>query len=314
MSPLVAGALLGGVAGLGALLVLLGVPVRRRPSLDDRVLPYLADLRPLAPDASWHRPVRGRGTAAALAVVGPWLRTLGELLGRAVGGGADVRRRLVRAGSPLSVDELRIEQVTWGLLAATATATLGMLAALRGTLAPGPLVVAVVAAFVAGVVVRDGRLSRELREREGRVLAEFPAVADLLALAVAAGEGPVAAMERVTRTAHGDLPDELRLVLGEIATGASVAAALDHLAGRTGVSAVARFASTLAVAVERGTPLVDVLHAQTGDVREAGRRDLLETGARKEVLMMVPVVFLVLPVTVVFAFFPGVVGLQLTAP
>jgi tight adherence protein C len=30
--------------------------------------------------------------------------------------------------------------------------------------------------------------------------------------------------------------------------------------------------------------------------------------------MMVPVVFLVLPVTVVFAFYPGVVGLQLTAP
>jgi tight adherence protein C len=27
-----------------------------------------------------------------------------------------------------------------------------------------------------------------------------------------------------------------------------------------------------------------------------------------------PVVFLVLPVTVVFAFFPGVVGLQLTTP
>ena len=91
-------------------------------------------------------------------------------------------------------------------------------------------------------------------------------------------------------------------------------AALDRLAARSGVPAVARFASTLAVAVERGTPLVDVLHAQAADVREAGRRELLETGARKEVLMMVPVVFLVLPVTVVFAFFPGVVGLQLTTP
>jgi len=44
------------------------------------------------------------------------------------------------------------------------------------------------------------------------------------------------------------------------------------------------------VATERGTPLVDVLHAQAADVREAGRRELLETGARKEVLMMVPVV------------------------
>ena len=45
-------------------------------------------------------------------------------------------------------------------------------------------------------------------------------------------------------------------------------------------------------------------------MREAGRRELIETAARKEVLMMVPVVFLVLPVTVLFAFWPGVVGLR----
>ncbi|MBA2532442.1 MAG: hypothetical protein H0V23_10115 [Nocardioidaceae bacterium] len=44
---------------------------------------------------------------------------------------------------------------------------------------------------------------------------------------------------------------------------------------------------------------VDVLHAQAGDVREAQRRELIETGARKEVVMMMPVVFLILPVTVV---------------
>ena len=78
----------------------------------------------------------------------------------------------------------------------------------------------------------------------------------------------------------------------------------------TGLPLVARFAQGIAVAVERGTPLADVLHAQAADVREAGRRELIETAARKEVLMMVPVVFLVLPVTVLFAFWPGVVGLS----
>ena len=77
---------------------------------------------------------------------------------------------------------------------------------------------------------------------------------------------------------------------------------------------VSRFAEGIAIAVERGTPLADVLHAQAADVREAGRAALIEAGARKEVLMMVPVVFLVLPVTVVFAFWPGLVGLRLVTP
>jgi tight adherence protein C len=77
---------------------------------------------------------------------------------------------------------------------------------------------------------------------------------------------------------------------------------------------VARFATGITVAMERGTPLADVLHAQAADVREAGRRLLIETAARKEITMMAPVVFFVLPVTILFAFYPGVLGLRLTTP
>lgn len=315
MSTAVAGALVGAAAGLGMLLALVGMPFRRQPPLDDRVLPYLAGLSTAsgARPSAWQPPARGR-VAVVVAVFGPWLRALADTLGRVVGGGLEIQRRLARARSPLSVDDFRVEQVTWGLLASAATAAVGVLAALRGTLAPAALLLGILAAFVAGVVLRDQRLSGLVRSRERAMLSEFPAVADLLALAVAAGAGPVSALERVTRTAHGALADEFRGLLGDIAAGMSVVSALDALSRRTGVPAVARFTSTLAVAVERGTPLVDVLHAQATDVREAGRRELLEAGARKEVLMMIPVVFLVLPVTVVFAFFPGVVGLQLTTP
>ena len=103
-------------------------------------------------------------------------------------------------------------------------------------------------------------------------------------------------------------------VLAAIRTGEPVAAAFDQLAARSGLPLVARFAQGIAVAVERGTPLADVLHAQAADVREAGRRELIEVAARREVFMMVPVVFLVLPMTILFAFWPGVVGLSLTTP
>jgi tight adherence protein C len=63
------------------------------------------------------------------------------------------------------------------------------------------------------------------------------------------------------------------------------------------------------VAVERGTPLADVLRAQASDVREQRKRELIEAGGRREVLMLVPVVFLLLPVVVLFALYPGYVGL-----
>ena len=169
-------------------------------------------------------------------------------------------------------------------------------------------------AFVVGVLARDNHLTSQVKARERRILAEFPTVAELLALAVAAGESPVAALDRVVRRSGGELSADLARVLADVRTGEPVASAFDRMAASTGLPLVARFAQGIAVAVERGTPLADVLHAQAADVRDAGRRELIEVAARREVAMMVPVVFLVLPVTVLFAFWPGVVGLSLTAP
>lgn len=52
-------------------------------------------------------------------------------------------------------------------------------------------------------------------------------------------------------------------------------------ADRTSLDPLARFVDGLLVAIERGAPLAEVLRAQAADVREAGKRRLLEAGVRK---------------------------------
>lgn len=309
----VAGALLGLAFGAGLVTVLVALMASRRPAVHDRVAPYLLDL-PSAPLMLTERAPSGTPAAVGWAVFGPSVRRLAAAVERVLGGATSIRRRLVRLGSATSVEAFRVQQVQWGLLAVVGTTGLGLLASFVSAVAPLPLLVAAGAAFVAGVLARDQWLSRSVRLREERMLAEFPTVADLLALSVHAGEGPVAAFERIVRTSHGEMAVELRTILGQVRTGSPVSAALDDFAARTGVAVIARFAEGVAVALERGTPLVDVLHAQAADVRESQRRQLIEIGARKEVAMMIPVVFLILPVTVVFAFFPGAIGLDLSSP
>ncbi len=303
MTPMIAGAALGGVAGLGLLLAGRAVLASRRTSLEGRVLPYVRDLPGAAAVAV--RPGVAGWTAAAAD------RLLGD---RLLGGASGIARRLDRAGLPHTVQEFRIEQVLWGSVTFAALAVPSAMAALRAPDRTVPLVLLCGAAFVVGALLRENRLTAQVRARERAILEEFPVVAELLALSVAAGEGPSAALERVVGRSHGALSDELGRVLAEVRTGAPVAAALDRLAARSGLPVVSRFAEGIAIAVDRGTPLADVLHAQAGDVREAGRRALIESGARREVFMMVPVVFLVLPVVVVFAFWPGLVGLRLVVP
>jgi tight adherence protein C len=81
------------------------------------------------------------------------------------------------------------------------------------------------------------------------------------------------------------------------------------VADATTLEPFARFVQGLVVGIERGTPLADVLRAQAVDVRELSKRALLEAGGRKEITMMMPVVFLILPITVLFALYPGLLTL-----
>ncbi len=298
------GALIGFLGSAGLLMLVSGFMRTRRPALDQRVLPYVRDVHPYAPV----RPPAG----VLGAVFGPSVRRAAVMMGDVLGGSASVSRRLVRLGSPMTVDDFRIRQVTWGGAGLAAGVAVSATLWSRGSAVPVLLAICAFG-FVAGVLWSDSHLSSQVRAREEHLRAEFPVVADLLALAVAAGESPVAGLERIMRVCSGHLSGEVGQVLADIRTGTPMAVAFDALASRTGVGSIARFAEGLAIAVERGTPLVDVLHAQAADVRETGRRELMEVGGRKEVAMMIPVVFLILPVTVVFAFYPGYIGLHLTS-
>ncbi|MGB8386073.1 MAG: type II secretion system F family protein [Dermatophilaceae bacterium] len=303
------GALLGLTLAIGILLVAGGLPQSRRPGLEERLAPYLRDAAPpsrLLSQAT-SRPVRG----VIGRVVDPVVGDLAVRLDRLVGGAPSVRRRLLRAGRPPDVEAFRAEQVLWGTAGGVVGVGLGLVALLTRGAAPLAVVLLVLAFVLVGVLARDNWLTRQARRREARMLAEFPTVAELLALAVSAGEGATGALDRVCRLSKGELSGELARCLADARAGANLPTALQGLADRTGLVSLARFVDGMVVAVERGTPLAEVLRAQAQDVREAGRRAVMESGGRKEIAMMVPVVFLVLPVTVLFAVFPGFAFLRL---
>jgi tight adherence protein C len=303
---------IGGLLGLGATLTVYGAPRNRRPKLEDRLAPYLRDA-PRKSSLLTSAPARTPFPTLER-ILRPVMGDATRVLDRVLGGAGSTRRRLEQAGRQMTVDEFRAEQVLWGAVALLVgvALSLGLLAS-NPHRSPVMLLVLCFATTLAGVVARDYALTQEVSKREQRMLAEFPTVAEMLALAVGAGEGPVGALERVTRTSRGELAKELGAALAEARAGATLVSALENIAARTSLPALARFVDGVAVAVERGTPLAEVLRAQAVDVREAGKRALLESGGKKEIAMMVPVVFLILPVTMLFALFPGLVSLRLLA-
>ncbi|WP_285725388.1 type II secretion system F family protein [Psychromicrobium xiongbiense] len=301
--------LLGLLLGSGLWLMLVRLPWMRRPRFSDRIEPQLRSLSTAS---------RLLDNEESLTLFGPIGRLAGALLKDASGwfarfnaGNAALKVRLERAGSPQNPVDFRAEQLIWaglGLVAAT------LLVSWVGTstgLNLGLAILIVLAVTLCGYLARDYLLSVRIKRREDRMLAEFPSLADLMALAVSAGESTTGALERVCAASNGDLSEEFSRILTQTRSGVPLTEALQNFSRRTRIAPLARFTDGLIVAVERGTPLAEVLRAQAHDVRDLSKRDLMEKAGRKEIGMMIPLVFGILPLTVIFAAFPGLQLLQL---
>ncbi len=300
------GAVAGAAAALGLLLLLSWRSARRPPSIGDRIAPYV--------------PAPGRRAPAVDPLAGAW-QTLMLLIrpgaarpgaGRPAGHSA-LTARLRAAGLGTSADHYRLERVVWCALGAAGGLAAGAWLSLGGSSPVGAFVLAG-AGGLAGWLARDRRLVRQTTRRRERIERQLPTVAELLAFAVAAGESPMAALERVAGCTSGDLSDEVLLAVCDIRSGTSLEAALRGMADRVGAPALGRFVDGIAVAVERGTPLAEVMRAQSADARAGQQRALMEVAGRKDAAMLVPVVFLILPTVVLIALFPGVSGLRLIVP
>jgi tight adherence protein C len=305
VTSLLLGSVVGVLFAAGVLLAVRAAPPMRPIRIADRIGPYLGDAPP--PSKLLARPT---ATSAPFTVVrrlfGPAVGDAVGFVDRVVGGSASVRRRLGALSRGGTIEEFRVEQVVWGVSGMVGAGLFVVLVGvLRGGVDPVLAGGAALLGLVAGVLTRDWYLTRQVQRREAAMLSEFPVVADLLALSVVAGEAPPDALLRVCRLTGGELARDLDAALARERSGIPLTAALSDLAERTTLEPFARFVQGLVVAIERGTPLADMLRAQAADVREAGKRALLEAGGRKEVSMMVPVVFLILPVTVLFALFPA---------
>lgn len=310
MTPLLAAAALAGLTlGAGLWLLVSMMPRLGRPRLVNRLAPYLVDVSAEARAMTESRrsdPLPVLGALAAPAV--EWAR---RLLDTVVGGEQIVAVRLRQSGSALTVAGHRTRQLFGALIGAAAGLALGILASREGAPLVALALAGIVTGAIAGIAAVDALLARSARRRAVRIADELPTVVEFLALSVAAGESIHDALRRVARTGSGELAGELQRLVRRSSSGLPITAALAELRDGLAITAVGRLVDQILAALDRGTPLADVLRAHALDARDESKRRLLEAAGTREVAMLVPLVFLILPVTVLFAVWPGLMVLQL---
>ena len=299
---------LGGALGAGAWTLLALVPRFGAMPLSRRIAPYIRDVTD--PEGTTLRDgAMDPGSALASGARAVWLATRTRVT-KWLGGADSVRRRLVQAGLEPDVAAFRGRQLAWALGGAAGGGVLTVLLAITGRFTGAAALLPVIAGAAAALSC-DVLLSARARRRGSRIAEELPTVLEFLALCLAAGEGILDSIRRVAAVGNGELTVELRRVSLEVATGSTLAEALTSLSRRVDVPALGRAIAHIVAAIDRGAPLAQTLEAQAADAREDAKRDLIEQAGRREIGMLVPLVFGLLPLSVIFAVFPGIVMLRI---
>ena len=293
---------LGSALGCGVILSLSRAPRWGAPSLARRIAPYIRDVSD------------PRGTGFAPVAAPPDLALAWRLLQRRfadlLGGDAAVDRRLRQAGSGMDATTFRGRQLAWAIAGLGFGGLVVVAAILLGRGSTALALLPPLMAVMAGLS-RDAWLTRVAHARVARIQEELPTVLEFLALCLSAGEGILDSLRRVSDIGAGELTAELREVVVAVGTGSPLPESLARLSDRLQIPALSRAIDQITAAIERGAPLAHVLHAQATDAREDAKRTLIERAGRKEIYMLVPLVFLILPLSVLFAVFPGILMLRL---
>jgi tight adherence protein C len=138
-----------------------------------------------------------------------------------------------------------------------------------------------------------------------QVLFEMPDFLELLSVAISSGESIYSSLRRVIPRLNGVLAAELRSTLLALELGSDLPSELDDLSRRLPQRQVVEFCNKLNLALRRGTPLARVLSEQAESVRQEVLNQLTKQAGKNETRMLVPLVFLILPVTVLFAIYPS---------
>lgn len=136
------------------------------------------------------------------------------------------------------------------------------------------------------------------------LLAEVPQQLEIMAARLQNGENIYAVLEAASG-AEGNFASALARVSLRLKLGESLDSALGAMASEEKSPLVAELANKLRIGISRGTPMSRQLLQMADSARHQFKVQQLKAAGRNEVRMLIPLVFVILPVTVAFAVFPS---------
>ncbi len=146
--------------------------------------------------------------------------------------------------------------------------------------------------------------------KESEINEELVNILQMLSIMISAGESPMMALRYISQRSVGYLPNLIKQSFSKYESGNNLTQSLEFIAAATGSSALRRLTNSIQIAIQRGTPILDVLNNQVQSLNKQINLALLKKSGKSEITLLIPVVFLILPVSISFAIWPSIYGLN----
>ena len=157
--------------------------------------------------------------------------------------------------------------------------------------------------------VTNQKIIRQKKVVHKQLTLELPSFVELFSILISSGESPTSAIAKLNNLATGQIAHVLNEAVDLLHSGVGLTATLDSISGTSKVPELRRFCDSLIIAMQRGTSLSEVLSRQVVEIRTRNHARMTESAGKAEIALMIPVVFLVLPISVLFALWPSYVAL-----
>ena len=212
-------------------------------------------------------------------------------------------------GSQVAYEEFRYLQLLYTSISALFVFTLTSVSH-KSIVATSLLSISIAAATYLYI---DRTLTVAVKKQRSAIEAEFPAIIEMLTLAISAGESPLSAFKRIAENSHGYLSVRFRLVIARVHQGVPFHSALDLMGRDLNSPLLRKFIDSMVNAMVRGAPVAEVLARHAQEARDHQRNRVLAAAGKAEISMMIPVIFLILPISILFALWPSLTNLNLFA-
>jgi len=161
-----------------------------------------------------------------------------------------------------------------------------------------------------GLLVLVFALIRKQRTSEEHALkeefdSELPTQIQLLTVLISSGISPARAIALLSIRSNSISCQKFAEVVEDIENGESIVDAVETLAQRNQSLVLRRFITSLILGIERGSSLTPILISQVRDSRLASKSETLKRAGKAEIALLIPVVFLILPISILFALWPS---------